>query len=224
MVEKVETETVAKSEPAIDPKTLENEKASAVGEKTKPRPELIVTDPMATDAKNEAPPRRATTNRRNTSARRTPPKAKTEEKVAAKEPETEKPGETKADEKPVETRASVEERSTPEKPVAETNAAAENKSVSDETAVAEKKPEEPGFRTLTGRKRSTPAKKPAPEPKPDPLASINLVIQFKDGNLIEKPMSEVFKFSVDKGVLTVALKNGSTSRYKIIDVEKVTIQ
>lgn len=88
----------------------------------------------------------------------------------------------------------------------------------------EKKAATPTFRTLTGGKRSTPPKKTAPEPEPDPLASINLVVQFKDGNLIERPMSEVLKFSVDKGVLTVALKDGSTKRYKIVDVEKVTIQ
>ena len=69
--------------------------------------------------------------------------------------------------------------------------------------------------------------KPAPEAKaeaPDPLASIRLVIEFKDGKLIERPMNEVFKFSVDKGVLTVISRDGSIGRYSILDVAKVTIQ
>lgn len=81
----------------------------------------------------------------------------------------------------------------------------------------------PAVRSLNNSRRSSPAAPPA-EPKPDPLASINLVIQFKDGNLLEKRMSDVFKFSVDKGILTVILKDGSISRYPIVDVARVTIE
>lgn len=63
------------------------------------------------------------------------------------------------------------------------------------------------------------------KPKPiDPLASIYLVIEFKDGKTISRPMSEVFRFSVDKGVLTVVSKDGSIGRYSIFDVAKVTIE
>ncbi len=222
--EKVETEAVAKSDRSAETKTGENEKAPAGEEKAKPNAELIVTDPLAA-AENKTPPRRTTASRRNTASRRTPPKPRPEKPVAANEAETEKPVEKKADgEKPVETNASVEERSASEKPAVDAKASVEDKSSEAEKAAAEKSAASPGFRTLTGKKRTPPKKKPAPEPKPDPLASINLVIQFKDGNLIEKPMSEVFKFSVDKGVLTVALKDGSTTRHKIVDVEKVTIQ
>lgn len=67
---------------------------------------------------------------------------------------------------------------------------------------------------------------PRPEQPPtaDPLANIRLVIQFKDGKLIERPINEVFKFSVDKGILTVISKDGSVGRFSILDVEKVTIQ
>lgn len=91
---------------------------------------------------------------------------------------------------------------------------------------AEKSVEEkaPSFKTLTNSRRSRAAKKPPAEPKPDPLASINLVIQLKDGNTIEKKMNEVFKFSVDKGILTVILKDGSINKYPITDVAKVTIE
>ncbi len=59
---------------------------------------------------------------------------------------------------------------------------------------------------------------------PDPMASIHLVVQLKDGDVIERPMSEIRKFSVDKGILTVIANDGSTVRYSILDVAKVTIQ
>ena len=62
------------------------------------------------------------------------------------------------------------------------------------------------------------------EKKADPLASIRLVIKMKDGTLIEKPMSEVLKFSVDKGILTVISKSGTISKFSILDVSKVTIE
>jgi hypothetical protein len=58
----------------------------------------------------------------------------------------------------------------------------------------------------------------------DPLANIHLVILFKDGGVIRRPMSEVFRFSVDKGVLTVIAKDGSIGRYSILEVTKVTIE
>jgi len=62
------------------------------------------------------------------------------------------------------------------------------------------------------------------EPKADPLASIRLVVQMKGGDVIESPMSEVLKFSVDKGVLTVIMKDGKITRYSILLVAKVTIE
>ncbi|MEO6334494.1 MAG: hypothetical protein ABIO91_05855 [Pyrinomonadaceae bacterium] len=59
---------------------------------------------------------------------------------------------------------------------------------------------------------------------PDPLEKVNLVILFKDGTTIERPMSEVLRFSVVRGVLTVISKDGSIGRYSILDVEKLTVQ
>ena len=56
------------------------------------------------------------------------------------------------------------------------------------------------------------------------LENIRLVVLLKDGGRIERPMSEVLKFGVEKGILTIINKNGSISRYSILDVEKVTIQ
>jgi hypothetical protein len=90
------------------------------------------------------------------------------------------------------------------------------KKISPETA---EKP--PAGRTRRGRT----ARSDTPETKPaDPLENINLVILFKDGRTIERPMSEVQRFSVDKGILTVIAKDGSVGRYSIIDVAKVTIE
>ena len=83
-------------------------------------------------------------------------------------------------------------------------------------------------------KRSARAGKPVTKtPKPpappaeaivDPLASIRLVVQLKDGKSIERPMSEILKFSVDQGVLTVIAKDGTILHYSILDVAKVTIE
>lgn len=65
----------------------------------------------------------------------------------------------------------------------------------------------------------------AVEPKaPDPLEKVNLVIAFKDGTLMERPLSQVLRFTVDKGVLTVIAKDGSIGRYSMLDVAKVTIE
>ena len=70
------------------------------------------------------------------------------------------------------------------------------------------------------------AEKPKPV-KPLPPAAmenIRLIIQFKDGTKIERPMSEILKVGVDKGVLTVIIKDGTIGRYSILDVEKMTIE
>jgi hypothetical protein len=60
--------------------------------------------------------------------------------------------------------------------------------------------------------------------KVDPLANIRLVIVFKDGAKIERPLPDVFKFSVDRGVLTVISKDGRVGKYQMLDVAKVTIE
>ncbi len=62
------------------------------------------------------------------------------------------------------------------------------------------------------------------EKEPNPLENIRLVVLLKDGGRIERPMSEIIKFGVEKGVLTIIHKDGSISRYSILDVESVTIR
>lgn len=59
----------------------------------------------------------------------------------------------------------------------------------------------------------------------DPLASIHLIIELKDGSTFEKPMNEVLRFSTDsRGTITVIGKDGKIVRYQITDVARVTIQ
>jgi hypothetical protein len=59
---------------------------------------------------------------------------------------------------------------------------------------------------------------------PDPMAGIRLVVELKTGEMVERLMTDVARFSVDKGILTVIGKDGKTTRYSILDVSKVTIQ
>jgi hypothetical protein len=73
-------------------------------------------------------------------------------------------------------------------------------------------------------RRSSAAKTTPPETPADPMANIQLVIEFKDGRTIRRPMSEVFRFTVDRGQLTVISKDGSIGRYTMLDVAAVTIK
>ncbi len=88
----------------------------------------------------------------------------------------------------------------------------EEKAVEREDSVAVKEPK-------VSKKSKT--VKPLP---PNALENIRLTILFKDGSKIERPMSEVLKVGVDKGVLTIILKDGASSRYSILDVAKMTIE
>ena len=65
---------------------------------------------------------------------------------------------------------------------------------------------------------------PAREPNPDPLANVRLVIVLKNGEVLERPLPDVLRFTVDKGVLLVIGKDGTIRRYPMIDVAKVTIE
>ena len=59
---------------------------------------------------------------------------------------------------------------------------------------------------------------------PNALENIRLIVLFKDGSKIERPMSEILKVGVDKGVLTIISKDGAIGRYSILDVAKMTIE
>lgn len=84
----------------------------------------------------------------------------------------------------------------------------------------------PVRRNTAPRRNRTVAERPKKEepPKVDPMANIRLVIYFKDGSTIERPMPEVQRFSVERAVLTVIHKNGSIGRYNMTDVVRVSIE
>ncbi|HSI87838.1 MAG TPA: hypothetical protein VK918_02200 [Pyrinomonadaceae bacterium] len=51
----------------------------------------------------------------------------------------------------------------------------------------------------------------------------NLVIQFRNGSKIERPMSQVLRFTIDRGTLTVIEQDGSIGRYSMREVLRVGI-
>lgn len=75
----------------------------------------------------------------------------------------------------------------------------------------------------TPRQRQVAAKKPE-EPKVDPMANIRLVVYFKDGSTMERPMTEVMRFSVERAIVTVISKNGTIARYNMTEVSRVSIE
>jgi len=68
------------------------------------------------------------------------------------------------------------------------------------------------------------AKKQPAESKVSPLANVNLVIVFKDGRKVERPMTQVERFTVDQTTLTVIGTNGRIAKFSIFEVASVTIQ
>lgn len=86
----------------------------------------------------------------------------------------------------------------------------------------------PARRTTRAAARRTPPAKTAAETKTEELAkaleNVRLIVLFKDGEKIERPMNEVLRFNIDKGVLTIIAKDGAIGRYSILDVIKVAIE
>lgn len=91
---------------------------------------------------------------------------------------------------------------------------------------SEKEAEKGEEKTVATTSKTPKPKKPKTEKvvEPDPLANIRLVVVLKDGTKIERPMNEVLKFGVDKGILTIITKDGTIGRYSILDVAKMTVE
>ena len=92
-----------------------------------------------------------------------------------------------------------------------------------ETEITETKKESPVKASKTTAEKGK-SKTSVKAVAPAELANIKLVILFKDGSIIERPMSEILRFSVDKGILVVVSKDGAIGRYSILDVERTTIE
>ncbi|HMT08590.1 MAG TPA: hypothetical protein PKA82_11345, partial [Pyrinomonadaceae bacterium] len=93
-----------------------------------------------------------------------------------------------------------------------------------ESAKAQPKPTTPKPAVV---KKPTTVRPPKPEvaekPAPDPLAKYSLVIVFKDGKKLDKPMTEVERVTVEGVNLVVILKSGVITTYSLLTVEKFTI-
>lgn len=136
-----------------------------------------------------------------------PPVKPKPEPIEEKKTETGKPAVVVTEAPAVSTVFNSKAKTTPERKAAEPNATTAKTPPPKKTAAKPK-----------------PAAPPPAKPKIDPLASIRLIVQLKTGEIIERPMSEVQRFSVDKGVLVVIGKDGKVNRYSILDVAKVTIE
>ena len=91
-----------------------------------------------------------------------------------------------------------------------------------------------GKSTATSRRRKVASKPVKTEEKPkqpskeeqleQALENVTLIVEFKDGKKIERPMGEVLKFGIDKGILTIINKNGAISRHSILEIAKITVE
>ena len=155
----------------------------------------------------------------------------TEEKKVS----TEIPDETKADEKKVAAEIPDEKKANEKLEVVVSDPLPKTETARPTSTAKRTTPRNKTTRRTTPKKAETPVEHPATasaeksagdpvETKADPLANVQLVILFKDGRKIERRLTEVFKFSVDGGVLTVIAKDGRTGKYQMVDVAKVTIE
>lgn len=94
----------------------------------------------------------------------------------------------------------------------------ESKAKTKKKVTAEKTPK------LTKAQIAAQAKAKATEELTKALENIRLVVLFKDGAIIERPMNDVVKFGVDKGILTIVSKDGSIGRYSIVEITKISVE
>jgi hypothetical protein len=64
----------------------------------------------------------------------------------------------------------------------------------------------------------------ATEPAPDPMASVRLVVETKDGTRIERRMNEVRRVNVEKGVLVVVFMDGKIEKIPMANVARMAIE
>lgn len=76
----------------------------------------------------------------------------------------------------------------------------------------------------TKQPKAKPSRIEKPKEPANPLANIRLLIVFKDGRKVDRPMTEVVRVNVDGPNLVVILKDGRIGNYSLLDVERFTIQ
>ncbi len=146
-------------------------------------------------------------------------KLRTDENAVPKRSETDENTAEKKAEKPERIKPEVVVTDELPKPEAEK----ESKSVVPKPKTPAKKVPAP-TKKAPANARKTPPKPDETVPPPNPLANVKLIVLFKDGSKIERPMTEVLRISVDKGILTIIHKDGSIGRYQLLDVAKMSIE
>lgn len=148
---------------------------------------------------------------------------------------------------PAETVAETEKKELPEETPAKTD---ENKTDVNQAEAAEKTSEEtkeeitpektvakkPAPRNTrrtpsrSARAGRNPAAKPAPKPPAqkvtpsNPLENIHLKVTLKTGEELDFSMTEVFRFSMNNGILVITMKSGKIHRYPIVDTQRIVIE
>ncbi|CAA9421018.1 MAG: hypothetical protein AVDCRST_MAG74-2975 [uncultured Pyrinomonadaceae bacterium] len=220
-----ETETpTVKSDNQTDVRV--NSVGTIIEVKPKPTPKEIIAEAKKTEREiiQRTEEKTAVTEMVAETKEAEKPPAKAEKELIA---EKEKSAETQNEAKPT----VIVTDELPKKDQAETDVTtAETKKDSTQ------KDEEKSVETVTEKTIAEPetmaVKKPKKSEKPKSVKSlpptalenIRLIVLFKDGTRIERPMSEVLRVGVDRGVLTVISKDGAIGRYSILDVEKMTIE
>jgi hypothetical protein len=201
----------------------------------KPKP---TPTPKETIAKNEVKPKRKNTkaaqeNNKDTKEKEVAANENQPARVDAKENSAEEKTEAKTEDT-VKGETEVEKKTVPT--VVRTDNTADDIAKTEAEKPSEENAEKTAGKTTRAGKRNSSANKAKTPVKsspknaavkakePNPLDNVHLIILLKDGTRIERVMSEVTKFAVDKGVLTVVARDGSINRYSILDVAKMTIE
>lgn len=79
-------------------------------------------------------------------------------------------------------------------------------------------------KTAAGKTASAEKSDSAAEVAADPLENVNLIVLLKNGDRLEYPMKDVFRFSLNNGVLTIVTKNGKIERRPIVEVQRMTVE
>jgi hypothetical protein len=152
----------------------------------------------------------------------TKPEATTRRSDVTKKPE--KAGKTET-----QTNDPVPEKSDPRSSKRDSDVAETDPSEPKKSEKGKSEPAKPSNRKAPVRSPAKPKAQPDavtadPAKAPNPLEKVRLVVEFKDGTRLERLMSDVVRFTVDKGILTIINKDGTVGRYSILDVAKLTIE
>lgn len=187
-----------------------NSVGTVIERRTKPEPEKEVA--RADENEVEAPAAKA--EKEDAEPARPKPEVVVTEAV-----EPDNKAEAKV-EKPKETRRTRRRRAERNSEKKET-AAEENKEPKLKEAAQAEQPkptDEPKAESVEAEKKA------AADTAGKSLANIKLVVLFKNGTKLERPMDQVLRVSVDNGVLTIISMDGRIGRYSIFDIERTTIE